>query len=230
VRQKLLDALEQLLAEHTLDGIWLDFIRWPCHWEGAEPYLPRTSFDVGTLRRFRQDTGIEVPEEGAIAAAQILLTRYAEEWTAWRCEQVTSWVEEAKAVLRRVRPDALLGLFGLPWRLGDHGGAILNVIGQDYRAMGATVDVFSPMVYHAMCGQPVDWIGEVTAEIQALSDKPVWPIIQSVDEPRPLPAEEYSQALDIALNHVASDGVLVFHLKGALNEAKLAVTKALWQD
>ena len=52
---------------------------------------------------------------------------------------------------RRVRPQALLGLFGVPWRLSDRGGAILNIIGQDSRALGEHVDVFSPMAYHPGC-------------------------------------------------------------------------------
>jgi uncharacterized lipoprotein YddW (UPF0748 family) len=230
VRQQLWDALEKLLAEHALDGVWLDFIRWPCHWESPQPYLPHTSFDEGSLTHFSRATGIEVPTADPPAAAQKLLGRYEAEWTAWRCDQITSWVAQARAILQRTRPAALLGLFGVPWRLSDHDGAILNVIGQDYRALGQHVDVFSPMVYHAMCGQPVEWIGAVTQEIQALSGKPVWPIIQSVDEPRSLPAAEYDRALGTALDNSASEGVLVFTLKGALDEAKLAATKARFRN
>ncbi len=226
VRQKLLERLEELLTDHALDGVWLDFIRWPCHWESPQPYLPRTSFDTPTLARFRSDADIDIPVDNPVAAAQMLLSDYGAEWTAWRCDQITSWVAEARSVLKRVRPDAILGLFGVPWRLSDFDGAILNVIGQDYRALGQYVDVFSPMVYHVMCGRPVEWIGKVTQEVHDLSGKRVWPIIQSVDEPAPLFAKEYGAALDIALNHPASDGVLVFTLKGTLEEAKLKVTKS----
>ena len=101
-------------------------------------------------------------------------------------------------MIRRIRPGAILGLFGVPWRLSDRGGAILTIIGQDYRALGEHVDVFSPMVYHRMCGYPVEWIGDVVVEVHDLTGKPVWPIIQSVDEPSPLSAVEYGRALDIA--------------------------------
>jgi hypothetical protein len=226
VRQAQLQALEALLADHRLDGVWLDFIRWPCHWEVHHPSLPHTSFDSGTLTRFSQDTGIEIPVEDAVAAAGELLGRHEAEWTDWRCQQITSWVAEARKVVSRVRPGALLGLFGVPWRLADREGAILRTIGQDYRALGRYVDVFSPMVYHRMCGYGTNWIAEVTSEVHALSGKPVWPIVQSVDMPTPLPAEEYGQALHVALQCPASEGVLVYHLKGALDEAKLAVTKA----
>jgi hypothetical protein len=225
VRQERLAALERLLVEHELDGVWLDFIRWPCHWETLEPTLPRTSFDPFTLAAFGRDTGIIVPISDPAAAARLLLGEHDAEWTAWRSAQITSWVADARAVLRRVRPQALLGLFGVPWRLSDRSGAILSIIGQDYRALGQHVDVFSPMVYHRMCGYPVEWIGDVAAEVHTLSGKPIWPIIQSVDEPSILSAAEYGQALDIVLRHPAADGVLVFTLKGALDEAKLSVTR-----
>jgi len=202
VRQDRLQALERLLTEHPIDGVWLDFIR------------------------SRADTGIPLPAGDASAIAPTVLGEFAADWTAWRCEQVTSWVARARDLVERVRPGALLGLFGVPWRLADYDSAILNVIGQDYRALGPYIDIFSPMVYHTMCGFEPEWIGLVTQEVRSLSGKPVWPIIQSVDEPTPLSAEEYGAALDIALNSRGSDGALVFTLEGALEPRKLAVTKA----
>lgn len=226
IRQARLEALEKLLTDYNPDGVWLDFIRWPCHWESHDPYRPYTSFDPATLARFSQDSGIEIPQANATAMAQIILTQYEADWTAWRCDQITAWVAQAREILKRVRPQAILGLFGVPWRLADYDRAILNIIGQDYRELAPYVDVFSPMVYHLMCGQPVDWIGQVTEEMHVLSNKPIWPIIQSVDEPRPLSAAEYGRALDVALNDPHADGVLIFNLKGALDEAKLTVTKA----
>jgi hypothetical protein len=227
VRREQLVALERLLTDYAIDGVWLDFIRWPCHWESPDPYLPRTSFDPETLARFSRDAGVALPPGDVPTVAQALQARHEAEWAAWRCGQITSWVAEARSVLRRARPDVILGLFSVPWRLADHDGAILKVIGQDYRALGQYVDVFSPMVYHRMCGQSPDWIAQVTEEVHGLSGKPVWPIIQSVDEPAPLSAEEYGQAIDVALHSSGSEGVLVFTMKGVVtDEAKLAVTKA----
>jgi uncharacterized lipoprotein YddW (UPF0748 family) len=226
VRQAQLQALEALLTEHTLDGVWLDFIRWPCHWESPTPYLPRTSFDRGTVARFCHDTGIAIPDGNPSLAAKELLGPYESEWTVWRCQQITNWVIEARAIVDRLRPGVLLGLFGVPWRLADHSGAILKVIGQDYRALGAYVDVFSPMVYHRMCGQPTHWITDIVREVHALTGRPVWPIVQSVDEPTPVSADEYGEALDTALQGAVSEGVLVFNLKSTLAPGKLAATRA----
>jgi hypothetical protein len=225
VRRHLLKSFERLLVRHPVDGVWLDFIRWPCHWEARDPYLPQTSFDAQTLDRFRRDTGVEVTIENPYLAAESLLGSNSAQWTAWRCQQIVSWVEQARQSLRRSRPGAILGLFGVPWRLFDHEGAILNVVGQDYAALAPHVDVFSPMTYHAMCDQPVHWIGEVADEVRVLTGKPVWPIIQSVDEPRRLPAAEYAAALDVALHHPAPAGVIVFTLKGALEGERCGVTQ-----
>ena len=225
VREALLARLEDFLTAHEIDGVWLDFIRWPCHWESSAPELPLTSFDPITLARFVEDMGIKLPEGGVTARARFLLEDCREAWSRWRCDQITSWVAEARQILERTRPGATLGLFGVPWRRADFGGAILDVIGQDYRALSETVDVFSPMVYHAYCGRPTGWIGEVTAEVRQITGKPVWPIIQSVDEPRSVSAEEYGRALDIALERPESGGVLVFTLAGALNADRLAVTR-----
>lgn len=226
VRQAQWEAFEKLLWEYELDGVWLDFIRWPCRWEGANPRRPLTSFDPITLALFSQETGLNLPLENTAAAASLILEQYEEAWVTWRCEQITTWVAEAKAIVERVRPGVILGLFGVPWRLEDYNGAILKIIGQDYQALGQYVDVFSPMVYHRLCHQPLAWIEAVTAEVSHLSGKPVWPIIQSIDEPDPLPAEEYAQALDLVLQSSRASGILVFNLKAALAENKLTVTQA----
>jgi hypothetical protein len=230
VRQAQLEALEALLAAHPIDGVWLDFIRWPCHWESPTPELPCTSFDTGTVARFCQDTGIEVQPAEPHEMAHAILGAHGAAWTAWRCDQVTSWVAAARAVVGRVRPGALVGLFGVPWRPSDYDGAIHTVIGQDYRALGAHVDVFSPMVYHRMCGHGPAWIGAVTAYVHEASHKPVWPIVQSVDQPDPLSAEEYATVLDVALDHPAANGVLVFTMQGALDPAKLEATIVRFRD
>ena len=224
VRQAQMNALETLLTDYDLDGVWLDFIRWPCLWEDGEPASRlRTSFDAATLAQFQRDTGLELQQENP---GSLLLNRYQSAWTTWRCDQITTWVAEAKATLKQIKPQTTLGLFSVPWRLADFEGAILKTIGQDLRVLGEHVDVFSPMVYHAICDRPPAWIGDVIEEVQTLSQKPVWPIIQSVDKPRLLSIEEYGQALEVGLTHPASSGVLVFTLEGALDQEKLAVTQA----
>jgi hypothetical protein len=228
VRHETREGLRELVAGHDIDGVWLDFIRWPCHWEVPEPNLPQTSFDRATVLRFCRESGVDLPGGLVPDVAQTILTRHASAWTSWRRDQITAWVVRARETIDQVRTDLTLGLFGVPWRLSDWGGAIRSVIAQDYRALGAYVDVFSPMVYHLMCGRSPEWIGQVTEEVARLSGKPVWPIIQSVDHPKELSVQAYSRAIEIGLHHPASDGVLVFTLEGALSEGKLRATKSVF--
>jgi hypothetical protein len=168
---------------------------------------------------------VNLPQGDVPTVAGFLLDNHGEAWTRWRCERITSWVAQARQVIERVRPRTTLGLFCVPWCLADFDGAILEIIGQDFCKLGEYIDVFSPMVYHAMCGRPVEWIGAVTEEVHRLGRKPVWPIVQSVDRPRMVSAGEYGRALDVALRCPESGGVLVFTLAGALDADKLAVTQ-----
>lgn len=224
LRAERLAALERLLLDHSPDGVWLDFIRWPCHWEVPAPRPRQTSFDPGTLARFAAGVELTLPDGDTPAVARALLAEHSSTWTSWRIQQINTWVADARAVIRRVLPTTLLGLFGVPWRLADLDGAILNVIGQDYRALGEYVDVFSPMVYHRMCARPVGWIADVAAEVRALLGKAVWPIVQGVDMPDRLPMEEYRESLAVALGSPATEGVMVFHLQGVLEGGRLAAT------
>jgi hypothetical protein len=106
----------------------------------------------------------------------------------------------------------------------DFGGGLTRVIGQNLAALATHVDVFSPMVYHRMCGRPVEWIAEVTAEVAARTRRSVWPIIQAVDEPDDLPDGEFDAAIRTAMGEPAG-GVILFHLKGTLQGNRLAVAR-----
>jgi hypothetical protein len=43
------------------------------------------------------------------------------------------------------------------------------------------VDVFSPMVYHCMVGESVEWIGGITDYYAEMTGVEVWPIVQAED-------------------------------------------------
>lgn len=205
-------------AKLPVDGIWLDFIRWPCKWESPSPKLVQTSFDDLTIDLFSRETGIEIPPLNPKERATFIIKNYLKEWTNWKCNQITSFVSEAK----RVTGNKKLGLFLVPWRFEDFGGAVLSIIGQDVTKLKKYVDVFSPMVYHAMCGRPVEWISEIASWIWKLTEKDMLPIIQVVDVPRSLSETEIEKAIDAALYAPGSSGVIIFSLQH-LNRNKLEI-------
>ncbi len=224
VRKEKLADFREMLETSSLDGIWLDFIRWPCHWEVRDPRLEATSFDRDTLDKFSKDTGIELDSvDDPVLAARLLQDRYREEWYRWRCDQITSWVAESREIIDSCSPGTKLCLFGVPW-IRDYDNAIISVIGQDYEALGKQVDIFSPMAYHLMCGRPASWVGDVTGKIGKITGKDILPIIQTVDTPGSLAPADLGDAVESALNSPGSMGVILYNLDG-LDEEKLAAAR-----
>jgi hypothetical protein len=229
IRQHNLEKIRRLIERSPVDGVWLDFIRWPCRWEKPNPQLLQTSFDPITLESFQKDTGIHIPSglEAIPDRARWILQHHRETWTAWKCKQITQFVRQVREILNRAPRKVLLGLFGVPWRSTDFDGAIRHIIAQDYQALSAQVDVFSPMVYHKLCGKDVPWIAEVTTWVWEEVGKPVWPIVQAMDEPAPLTLQEFRQVVNTALGASGSQGVIIFNVR-ALSPKKIEVVKEVF--
>ena len=223
-RDKKIDVVKKTLENYDVDGIWLDFIRWPCHWEVLEPRIEQTSFDSVSLSAFENDTRIHIPEDFQTPEerAAWILAHHLDTWTRWKCDVITEYVCELRRVVKSYGSDKILGLFGVPWRDSDFDGAITKVVGQDYRELGRLVDVLSPMVYHRMCGKDIRWIGEITSYVHEKGGgKPVWPVIQAMgDSSKSLNAHEFGQAMTTALNAVGSEGLIIFTLAEAIEESK----------
>lgn len=226
VRRLRLAQIEARLVHLPLDGLWLDFIRWPARWEKRTPNLYHSSFDAHTLARFAADTGIAVPGDGAPAAAWIL-AHAADAWWAWRCRQIETFVADVAALRDRHRPGAQLGLFTIPWTgtsLDELPVAQANtrIVGQDPRGLSRHADVLSPMVYHRLCGRAPAWPAAVTAWLRdhidaAAPDAPaaVWPVIERLADDESYPPGEYAHVA-ASCRAAGSGPVIVFNLAGWL--------------
>ena len=96
VREYIVDVFEDLAARYDIDGLHLDYIRFP----NEPPATPRGSGldyprDEKTLALYKEATGL-TPDEDKAA------------WNAWRTAQVTELVGEIHKMLRRTRPTAAL--------------------------------------------------------------------------------------------------------------------------
>jgi hypothetical protein len=205
-----LNVISRLARTRGISGIWLDFIRYPAHWEVKEPRLCQSCFCPVCLARFERDTGIQLgnASQSARESAQLILHSHPDRFTAWKVQRIVEFVRQARERVKAANPNMLLGLFGVPWRTEEHGGAIRTILAQDYRALAPYVDVFSPMVYHRMTGREVGWIADFTRYLQPVTAKPVLPIIQACGEPGVMEDEEFIQAVRVALKP-PSAGVIV---------------------
>jgi hypothetical protein len=231
IRKHNLERIRKLIEQYQVDGVWLDFCRWPCRWERPRPTLIQTSFDTLTVAAFQRDEGISIPSTFKTIPEQArwLLEHHQREWTAWKCQQITAYVAQMRAVMDRAPRKVLLGLFSVPWKPTDFDGAIRHIIGQDYQALAPHVDCFSPMVYHKLCGRDVPWIADITAWVGKKTGKPVWPIVQAMDDPAALSPLELRQAVQTALTSTGSGGVIIFNLK-ALSPEKIRVVKEVFNQ
>jgi uncharacterized lipoprotein YddW (UPF0748 family) len=222
LRTEKLNEIKTLCKNYALDGIWLDFIRYPCHWEVKQPRFDRTCFCSVCLTTFQKDTKIRIPNHLTTPAdnAQWLLNNKPVEWNKWRGNRITSFVHQARKVIKLEKPQMLVGMFGIPWRETDFDNAIIEYIGQDYRALAKDIDIFSPMVYHMMCGQEVKWINELSKYLVDLTKKPVVPIVQGCSVPEVLDTTEFTNVLNAGLAEPSS-GVIIFTLDYLKKENKI---------
>ncbi len=231
VRQMKLKEIDRMFSKGFYDGVWLDFIRYPCHWEVKEPNIYESCFCNNCIDKFQKETEIKIPDNlnNTEETAGWVLDNSENIWREWKCEQITSFCANVRKLVDEKYPGKTVGLFGVPWRLVDFDRAIKKIICQDYKKLAEYIDVFSPMSYHLMCNRDVDWIGDVTKEIIELTKKPVWVIVQGVSEPVKMTDEEFEKAVIKGLSD-GSSGVFVFSFDHMIKEDKWDVFLKIIKD
>lgn len=121
VREFLLSLVEEIITDYDVDGLQLDYIRYPFQDPSAE-----RSYGYGTAarRQFRRQTGVDPTELTPLVdpwLPRAVRERQRSLWEAWqtfRIEQVTSFVAETSELVRSKRPDIVLSaaVFAMPER------------------------------------------------------------------------------------------------------------------
>lgn len=96
----------------------------------------------------------------------------------------------------------------------------------------AELDVFSPMVYHAIMGRAVEWVGDNVAWwSQRLGGRAkLWPIVQALNKPREVTPLEFNNALRLGASGAAT-GVMMFTVQAvASDKAKLEAMGRLYRS
>ncbi len=230
--EDVLQSIREQCSKYELDGVWLDFIRWPTRWEMREPMLFKTDYSNKTLERFQREAGVAlpatltaVPEKAAWIDAHV-----REKWITWRCEVIHSIVKKVRGIVHEHRgPKALVGIFYVPLLRDEYDGAIVNIVGQDAKRLSDVVDVFSPMSYHGFCERDTKWITRLTEDIRRVSPCRIWPIVQASSEPRPIPPDEYRETLLAGLRG-GSTGVMAFTANDVLGTPLWEVQRKVFRS
>lgn len=222
-RRHILSKIRSIVRTYQVDGIFLDFIRWPLHWEiELRPGQPRphdASFDPDTLLLFEQTTGTKLPADLASAAKRAAWLResHLQEWTEFKCKVISEFVREARHIVKEETRDGALGLFLVP----EVDGLTEQLTGQRLSELVPLTDLVAPMLYHNILLRPPSWVGEALSKVlEATGGKKALPVVQA-DSNReakvpgdwgpPMSLENWGATLAEVMGNIDSlAGVLIF--------------------
>ncbi|WP_016953335.1 glycoside hydrolase family 10 protein [Anabaena sp. PCC 7108] len=105
VRQYLLKLYAEIISRYQVDGIHLDYIRYPFQ----DPFAGRTyGYGKASREQFQQQTGVDPLN---VTPSQRDLWQ---KWTTFRTEQVDSFVSEVSQILKQKRTNLILSVAVFP--------------------------------------------------------------------------------------------------------------------
>ncbi len=135
VREYLQSLITEIATNYEVDGIHLDYIRYPFQSHTGEMNY---GYSIAARQQFRSQTGID---PARLTPNGVLWS----EWTEFRTEQIDSFVAEVSQNLREFRPELTLSTAVFPMEKGDR----LYKIQQGWEKWVANewIDLLVPMTY-----------------------------------------------------------------------------------
>lgn len=221
-RMARLALLDQIVRDHALDGICLDFIRWPLHWElelRPQALSPLdSSFDPHTLRQFTAFAELELPPDLTTTAQQAhwILNHHRSVWTDFKCHIITSFVAQVAGHIRALRGDGFeIGVYLVPLFEDDRS----RLVGQRARSLAPLVDFVAPMTYHTILHRPLEWVTSILEDAARFAPGKILPVLQvdsaegaesGADWGPPMPPVEWEQAACAAARDDRWQGLIAF--------------------
>ena len=131
-RQFLKDVYSEIVSKYDVDGLQLDYIRFP--FQSSQHPM---GYDAVTMERFKTSTGVDL--SGGLDEQKRKL------WTAWKTYQVSSFVKEISQTLKGIKPDLKLSAAVFPMKREQR----ILAIQQDWETWveNGWIDTLSPMSY-----------------------------------------------------------------------------------
>jgi peptidoglycan/xylan/chitin deacetylase (PgdA/CDA1 family) len=168
VRAYLAAMIRSLLSQYELDGIHLDYVRYP----GLE-------YDFGSIAVSKFQSWSDLPP----VSVQTLLTDQYDRWTDWRAREITQYVAEVRELIGHITgrdvilSAALIADAALNYRS-------LEKYGQSYADLATHLDWVMPMAYFREDRQPVDWIEKVVSATRFhVGDTPILLGLEAYEQP-----------------------------------------------
>jgi uncharacterized lipoprotein YddW (UPF0748 family) len=130
-RDFLISLYSEIVKNYAVDGLQLDYIRYPFQKPGT-----RMGFENQSLSRFEAETGLKVKDSGE---------EYLKAWTAWKAYQVSTFVKAIHDTLKAQNPKLTLSAAVFPLARNSR----MSAIQQDWETWlkNGWLDTLSPMTY-----------------------------------------------------------------------------------
>jgi peptidoglycan/xylan/chitin deacetylase (PgdA/CDA1 family) len=168
VRAYLAAMIRSLLSQYELDGIHLDYVRYP----GLE-------YDFGSIAVSKFQSWSDLPP----VSVQALLADQYDRWTDWRAREIKQYVAEVRELISHITgrdvvlSAALIADAALNYRS-------LEKYGQSYADLATHLDWVMPMAYFREDRQPVDWIEKVVSATRFhVGDTPILLGLEAYEQP-----------------------------------------------
>ena len=219
-QEVVLATIGSIARTYPIDGLFLDFVRWPLHWEielrpGRRKPLD-SSFDPATLVKFEAACGALPGGLNSIPAKAVWIRENRlRDWIDFKCQVITDFVANARNILKDARPNAELGVYVVP----DMDGMTEPLTGQRIRDLEPLADWIAPMLYHNILLQPPAWVGATLKEVSEIARAKTLPVAQadsnrdpsdSADWGPPMSAENFSACLSQVETQSDIGGLIVF--------------------
>jgi hypothetical protein len=219
-QEEVLATIGSIARAYQVDGLFLDFVRWPLHWEiELRPGRLRpldSSFDPVTLVKFEAAYGALPSDLNSIPAkAGWIRENRLRDWIDFKCHVITDFVSKARSVLKDARPDAELGVYIVP----DMDGLTEPLTGQRIRDLEPLADWIAPMLYHNILLQPSAWVGSALNGVSEIAKVKTLPVVQAdsnrdpndaADWGPPMSADNFSDCLNQVARRNDIGGLIVF--------------------
>jgi hypothetical protein len=198
-QEEALAEIRSVARTYPVDGVFLDFVRWPLHWEiQLRPGLGRpldSTFDPATLAKFEEATG-PLPRglDSTSARANWIRENRSAEWVNFKCKVVNDFVGEARNALGETKADAELGLYVVP----DVNGLTEALTGQRIGDLAPLVDWVAPMLYHNILLQPPTWVASALSSVVKVAGKKTLPVLQADSNRDPAVAGDWGPPMSDA--------------------------------
>jgi peptidoglycan/xylan/chitin deacetylase (PgdA/CDA1 family)/uncharacterized lipoprotein YddW (UPF0748 family) len=196
VRQYLFDTIDDLLKQYNLDGIHLDYLRFP---------NLNYDFSPHAIKSFTAATGIRM-----IDPVKQLLSTYYVQWTNWRSDEIERLTIAIRDRISQHSSNtttfsaALIAQAVTNYR-------VMESSGQDYGQLAKYLDLIVPMAYFKEEHRTVEWISKVTfASRNNIGSKPMFVGLAAYQKPGSWSYKTNEFARSINIGRSGSEGIVVY--------------------